>query len=234
MRPLIENPVLKYWQQQQDQLRKIVDTLNRNPVLDMLERQRKQQEMMWRALRPNTYVIDALNRPSALRLFDDAQRTAQAVVAQADTWVQIQEWLEAQAVILEEAAKAKEEGREFDLEAFGGPKMGSAAVQNWLALIAVILQMFQILTDDGITAIEQRAISDDQTAALIEADEEQTKEITEAIARQTKAFKEALESHDRPELHITVEKGGKLVVKDGEVPPVVDDGKQSGTEENSP
>jgi len=224
---LLQKPVLQRMQQQQELMRRLADDLTRTPVLDMLERQHQQREVLLKFLGPRHVVIDAFNQDYATRLADDARKAARGFASEANTWEAIQEWLDSQRVIIGEAARAKEEGREFDLEAYGGPKLNHTALQTYLAILAIVLGLFQILTDDGITASEQRAITQAQTQELTQA---MTAEFNKAIDRQTDALKAAIESVDRPELHITVEKGGNFIVKEGELPPI----EQEPSEENPP
>lgn len=216
MKPLLEPPVLRQIERQQETMRKAVEQLTRTPMLDMLERQRKQREMIVKSLTRTNIVLDAFDQQYGAKLIDDARRVARGVLTEFDTRSSIQDWLDRQRVIIAEAAKAEEEGRDFDLEAYGGPKLNHTALQTYLALLAVVLSLFQILTDDGLTAAEQRAITEKQTRELREAAEDQKEDIAEAIDRQTDALKEAVKSVDRPEIHITVKKGGKLVIKEGQ------------------
>jgi hypothetical protein len=216
------NPVLEQHRQRQEMMRKMVDDLTRNPALDMLEQQRRQREMLLKSLTPQNIVIDAFNQGYAVRLLDDARKAAQGVVSQLQDLQAIQDWVESQQLLVDEAAQAEEEGREFDLSAHGGPKLNQNALQTYIAVLALILSLVQFLTDRGVTADEQRAITEQQTHETQKLIEKQTQEYIEAIDRETDELKKAIESVQRPELHITVEPGGKLIVKEGALPPVDD------------
>jgi hypothetical protein len=205
-------------QRQQEMMRRIAADLARNPMLDMLERQRQQQDMILKALAPRHIVIDAFNRNYASRLVEDARGAAHAIARELGTQQAIQDWLERQRTVIEEAAKAREEGREFDLAAHGGPRLDHAAIQTYVAILGIILMLLQMATNDGISADEQRAITKEQTRELRESQEEQSQEATAAIDRQTEALKNALQSLDRPEIHVSVERDGKITIREGDAP----------------
>lgn len=216
-----ENPVLRQIERNRDMMRKVAEDLTRNPVIEALERQEKwRRELLLRITQPSYMIIDAISTDYAARLLDQAQTTAIGVSDALKTWERIADWIDSQRIIIEAAGRAQEEGKEFDLEAVGGPRLTRESLQAYLAIIAIIIACLTPFVekwlDDGLTAEELRPIVQEQTETITDAIDDESHEITKAITEQTRVLKEALEGVKRPQIHITVDEGGKLAIHERE------------------
>lgn len=192
-----ENPVLRQIERNRDMMRKVAEDLTRSPVLDAiraLERQERQRrEMFLRIANPSYMIIDAVSTNYATRLVDQAEATARGVSDALKTWERVADWIESQRIIIEAAARADEEGKEFDLEAVGGPRITREDLNTYLAIIGIIIACLspfvEKMLDDGLTAEELRPIVKEQTESITDAIEDESDEITKAIAEQTRVLR---------------------------------------------
>ncbi|MDP1846263.1 MAG: hypothetical protein Q8K79_00610 [Solirubrobacteraceae bacterium] len=216
-----ENPVVRQLERNREMMRRVAEDLTRNPVLEALERQEKlRRDWLLRITQPSYMIIDAVSTDYAARLFDQAQTTAIGLSDTLKSRERIADWIASQRTIIEAAGRADEEGKEFDLEAVGGPRLTRENLNTYLAIIAIIIACLAPFVekslDDGLTAEELRPIVQEQTETTSRTIRDESHEITEAITEQTRVLKQALEGVRRPEIHVTVEKGGRLIIKEGE------------------